>query len=62
MNRQIKIATSHIFPPIPFRGHDWLAWIDGEDEGIEGRGETKEAAERDLMDQVELAEEERNMP
>jgi len=35
-----KIVTSHINPPIPFRGCDWEAIFDG-DEGDEAVGEQR---------------------
>jgi hypothetical protein len=43
-----KIVTTHIFPPIPDRNHDWCAHFDGEEErGNYGLGvsvETLDAA------------------
>lgn len=37
-----KILTNHDCPPIPFRGCDWSAWVDGqEEEGPVGRGPTR---------------------
>lgn len=44
-----KIITVHVYPPIPFRGCDWCAYHDGEEErGEYGWGPTKEAALEDL--------------
>lgn len=47
----MKIITSYDCPPIPVRGADWSAHWDhlGED-GPVGRGETEEAAVRDLLE------------
>lgn len=49
-----KIITSHINPPIPFRGSDWVATF-GDYDGAEssrpdpvGFGETEAAAVEDL--------------
>ena len=40
-----KIVTEHIFPPIPNRTFDWLAWIDGnEEDGPYGYGKTEQEA------------------
>lgn len=45
------IKTEFVYPPIPIRSMDWQAWYDGEeDEQMDvGRGETEEAAIRDLI-------------
>lgn len=44
-----KIKTSFIYPPIPFRGNDWGAWYDGEEERCEyGYGPTEAEAIEDL--------------
>lgn len=47
-----KIKTEHVYPPIPVRHMDWLAWYDGEeDEQMpHGSGATEKEAIRDLMD------------
>jgi hypothetical protein len=45
------IVTSHMFPPIPDRKHDWCAYPDGEEEnGRYGWGPTEEAAVADLIE------------
>ena len=44
-----KIITNHVFPPIPDRRFDWLAYHDGDGEfGPVGYGRTEEEAIRDL--------------
>ena len=45
------VRTSHVYPPIPDRSHDWTAWVDGQDEEtrIQGWGATEEAAIKDLF-------------
>ncbi len=47
---RMNIRTEHIYPPIPHRGNDWCAWIDGSDEETRlcGWGATEEAAIADL--------------
>ena len=46
-----KIVTSHIFPPIPDRNHDWCAYFDGDEErGHYGYGRTELAAIRDFIE------------
>lgn len=45
-----KIITSFVFPPIPDRDHDWLAYYaDTEESGRYGYGPTEAAAMRDLV-------------
>ena len=45
----MKIITSFLYPPIPVRSFDWLAYYDGREEAGEyGYGETEEAAIKDL--------------
>jgi hypothetical protein len=58
MTRPDWIKTSHICPPIPFRGHDWCAYDDrlGEDASPYGWGETEDEAIADLLEQMEDAE------
>lgn len=44
------IKTNHIYPPIPIRQFDWMAWYDGEEEtGHNGYGTTEQAAVNDLI-------------
>lgn len=40
----MKIKTSYSFPPIPFRGCDWLAYIDGDEEGPQAFGASEQEA------------------
>jgi hypothetical protein len=44
----MKIVTSFIYPPIPIRRFDWMAHIDGDEEGPTGYGETEADALSDL--------------
>ena len=46
-----KIITQHIFPPIPDRSHDWMAFFDDRDEGPTGFGTTEAEAIADLKEQ-----------
>jgi hypothetical protein len=51
-----KIITNNVFPPIPDRQFDWVAYRDGtEERGNYGYGPTEEAAIADLTD-LEAAE------
>ena len=46
-----KIVTSHVFPAIPDRSHDWCAYFEGEEEaGRYGYGRTEAAAIRDFIE------------
>ena len=55
----MKIMTSYDYPPIPLRGLDWSAWIDGTEgeDMMLGHGATEARAIEDLMDQLEEEEE-----
>ena len=45
-----KILTDYVFPPIPYRGMDWIAYYDGEEEeGLRGQGATEQEAIDDLI-------------
>lgn len=46
-----RIVTEHIYPPIPIRGFDWIAWYADEDPEAQrnGYGNTEEAAKTDLV-------------
>jgi hypothetical protein len=46
---ETRILTSFIRPPIPIRGFDWVAWIDGEEEGHRGHGKTEKEAIEELQ-------------
>jgi hypothetical protein len=48
---QSKIMTSYVSPPIPIRDFDWVAWIDGEEDGHRGHGKT----EREAIDELHNA-------
>jgi hypothetical protein len=45
-----RIITSHIYPPIPIREFDWIAYRDGSEEsGPFGHGPTEALAVQDLI-------------
>ena len=65
MCKRLKVVkTDHIYPPIPIRDNDWLAYFDGEEEdGPQGWGKTEAEAICDLVDNYELeADEELVLP
>jgi len=45
-----KIVTEHVYPPIPIRSFDWLAYYDGMEDGLIGTGATEAEAIADLID------------
>ena len=48
---QPRIVTSFVCPPIPYRGNDWCAYRDGQEEaGGYGYGETEAEAIQDLLE------------
>lgn len=47
------IKTEYIFPSIPIRWKDWLAYYDGQEEGPQGWGRTEQEAIKDLKEQPE---------
>jgi len=47
-----RIITEYLYPPVPKRDWDWIAYRDGFEPGdIVGRGPTENAAIRDLLEQ-----------
>lgn len=45
------LVTSHVYPPIPVRDYDWIAYVDGDEEaGRYGEGATEAEAIADFMD------------
>ncbi len=48
-----KVITQHVFPPVPDRSHDWMAYVDGEDDGFTGWGPNEADAIADLKSQIE---------
>ena len=49
---ELKIITQFINPPIPIRGKDWRAYIDGDEETRRyGEGPTEYEAVSDLLEQ-----------
>jgi hypothetical protein len=53
------IRTEYIAPPVPTTMFDWMAYIDGEEDGtgnaLTGRGPTETEALRDLAEQLAAA-------
>lgn len=46
----MRLAVSHIYPPIPCRDHDYCAFLDGEEEGGGyGYGPTAASAVADFL-------------
>lgn len=58
------IVTQYVAPPVPTREWDWMAHVDGDDEGLgpTGRGPTECEALRDLCEQLALMVYERTQP
>lgn len=55
-----KIVTHHMFPPVPFRSHDWCAFYDGEEEaGNYGYGATEAEAIKDFVENCQEGHDER---
>lgn len=49
-----KIMCNFIYPPIPYRGMDWCAYVDGtEEQDKYGYGETAQEAIADLKDRID---------
>jgi hypothetical protein len=49
-----RIVTDYIYPPIPDRQFDWLAYREGDEErGPRGYGPTEAAAIADLKDSID---------
>lgn len=51
-----QIMTEFVYPPIPVRCFDWVAWFDGREEWLQGRGKTEDEAIQDLLDEQEAAQ------
>jgi hypothetical protein len=58
-----RIATSHVYPPIPIRSFDWAAYFPDEYDGapdagpqLVGCGPTEAAAIADLIERAEEVE------
>jgi hypothetical protein len=49
------IVTEHVCPPVPTAQWDWLAYVEGEEDGATGRGATECEALRDLCEQLATA-------
>ena len=48
------VRVAHITPPIPTTDHDWMAWIDGQEEcGPTGHGRTEAEALLELCERLE---------
>ncbi len=53
-----KILTDYVYPPIPIRWMDWVAYFDGQDgDGPHAFGASKEEAIQNLIDDGEEGEE-----
>lgn len=48
-----KVVTTIVNPPIPTRDFDWLAYFEGAEDALNGRGKTEEEAIADLEQQAE---------
>ena len=48
------IVTQYVAPPVPTTMWDWMAHIEGDEEGPTGRGPTECDALRDLCEQLAL--------
>lgn len=49
-----EMFVEFVFPAIAERGHDWMAYLDGnQEDGPFGCGETKQAAIDDLAEQLD---------
>lgn len=49
-----SVSTRFVYPPIPVRAYDWMAWVGDYEPGcVVGCGATEEAAVADLREQVE---------
>lgn len=49
----MKIRTACIAPPVPSRDFDYTAWVDGQEEWLQGYGATAALAIQDLEQQIE---------
>ena len=51
----MNVKTFCVYPPIPIRDYDWVAWDDdkGEDSSPVGRGATEQEALNDFYAQLE---------
>lgn len=49
------IVTRFVYPPIPIRDLDWVAFVEGDEEGVQGSGETETEALRDLCERLVMA-------
>lgn len=55
-----KIITSHVYPPIPDRRYDWIAYYEGEEEaGNYGEGPTEQDAINDFIENYQDDHDER---
>lgn len=51
---RFTVHTKHVYPPIPLRSFDWMAWVGDYELGcVTGWGATEDAALLDLQNQVE---------
>ncbi len=53
---EMKVITSYVCPPIPYRGNDWCAYFDkydGNEDAPRGWGASKLAALENLLEQLD---------
>lgn len=48
------IRTEFICPPVPIRSCDWMAWVDGDEEGGHAYGPTEAEAVENLLEWLEV--------
>lgn len=54
---QQPIHTEHIYPPIPLRHFDWMAWRGDYEPGVTtGYGATREQAVQELLERESMQE------
>lgn len=51
-----RICTTYVYPPIPMRGFDWMAYLDGDEEGMQAYGATEREAITALQEKIAEAE------
>lgn len=57
MPRPVCVVLSFEYPPVPVRGWDWMAYVEGREEcGPQGWGATRQQAVDDLLERIEEEE------
>jgi len=49
----MKILTEQTGNPTPIRSWDWMAWLEGKEEGLVGFGSTQQGAVDELLTMME---------